>query len=222
LIVTARKDKNSYLVLIGERRFRACKKAELEAVPCIVKDELSDQEIEELQLIENVQRHDLKPFEEIKLIKQLSDRGMTQHEMCATTGLSHGTVDVYLKIARTLPVEIQREIVKEGSHNPKELTLTKAVMLAESKANPATIEETVKQIQKDGLKPKALAKKLAQQGETKLHRVRESRIFWRELTRSVKKYAEYWNDYTTLKEYEEADAYHLELHVKLPKDLKTT
>lgn len=220
LIITTCKGKNRYQVLIGERRFRACKKAELSTVPCLLMDGLNTEEIEELQLIENVQRRDLRPFEKIKLIRQLSDRGLTQHEICTKVGLSHGTVDSYLKISRALPIEIQHDIVEEGSHSPKDLTLTKAVMLAESKADSATVADTVKLIRKEGLKPKALAQKLAQQGETKLHRVREARVFWKELTRTLRRFAEYWDAYSTLKEYEEPDAYCLELRVRLPKDLK--
>jgi len=220
LIVTTCKDSNRYEVLVGERRFRACKKAELETVPCIVMDGLSLEEIRELQLIENLQRKDMKPFEEIAIVKQLSERGLNQSEISSATSLSHGTVDAYLKISRALPIEIQRQIVKEGSHSRKELTLTKAIMLAESKADPSEITETIRLIKSVGLKPKALAKKLAQEGSTKLHRVRESRIFWKELVRTLRRFAEYWDEYSKLKEWEEPDSYHLELHVTLPKDLK--
>jgi len=220
LLVMTSKNKNSYEVLAGERRLRACKKIGLETVPCILFDGLSLEQIKEMQLVENLQRKDLKPFEEIGLVRQLADKSLGQSEISFATGLSHGTIDHYLKISRILPMEIQRQIVKGGSHDSKDLSLTKAVMLAESKAEPAFIAETVGLIRKEGLKPKALAKKLAQEGSTKLHRAREARVFWKELTRTLKNYAAYWSDYATLTEHEEPDSYHLELHVRLPKDLK--
>lgn len=62
-----------YLIVAGERRWRAAKRAGLETIPAIVK-ELSEDQIFELALIENIQRADLNPVEEARGYKQLSDR----------------------------------------------------------------------------------------------------------------------------------------------------
>lgn len=63
------------------------------------------------------------------------------------TGLSHGTVQNYLTIARALPLEIQRGIVR-FSHDPKDLTISKALILANSKLESHVIAEKVTLIKK--------------------------------------------------------------------------
>ena len=66
-------DKNDYYEIIaGERRWRAAKLADLKEVPVIVK-KLTDQEIVEISLIENIQREDLNPIEEAIAYKRLLD-----------------------------------------------------------------------------------------------------------------------------------------------------
>ena len=94
-----------YRVVCGERRLRACRKAELQTVPAIILDEkVTEEEILEFQLIENLQRSDLKPFEEIKLVKQLKDRfQLSNAEIAAKIGVSESTIGDYLSITQALP-----------------------------------------------------------------------------------------------------------------------
>lgn len=68
LLVQKRDD--YYEIIAGERRWRAAKLAGLKEVPVIVKD-LTDQEIMEISLIENIQREDLNPIEEAQAYKRL-------------------------------------------------------------------------------------------------------------------------------------------------------
>lgn len=64
-------DRKTYFEIIaGERRWRAAKKAGLKEVPVIIKN-LSDQEIVEISLIENIQRENLNPIEEAQAYKRL-------------------------------------------------------------------------------------------------------------------------------------------------------
>lgn len=219
LIVTPRKDRNSYQVIAGERRLRACRKAGLETVPCIVLEGLSAEQCKELQLIENVQRKDLKPYEEMKIVRALRDRGLDVKEIAVACGISCGTVQNYLLMSETLPVQVQKTIERD-SHNPQALTVYKALILANAKLEPAEIEAKVALVRKEGASIKDLARKVAEDAPTKLRRVRESRTFWRELTRSLREYAKYWKDHAKLEEWEDVSNYHLKLEVKLPKDMK--
>ena len=65
--------KGRYQIVAGERRFRASRLANLETVPCIVRD-LTDEQIQQAALIENIQREDLNPLEEAEALQNLINR----------------------------------------------------------------------------------------------------------------------------------------------------
>ncbi len=72
-----RKSIRGYEIVVGERRFRAAKEANLETIPVVIKD-LTDEQMMELALLENIQREDLTPIEEAtaydRLINELGTR----------------------------------------------------------------------------------------------------------------------------------------------------
>ena len=77
-----------YKIIAGERRYRASKMAGLKEVPVIIRD-ISDSEIMELALVENLQRENLSALEEAKGYKSLMDNyGMTQSEVAESVGKS--------------------------------------------------------------------------------------------------------------------------------------
>lgn len=208
-------------VVVGERRLRACRKVGLAQVPCIVVDGVSKDQILAMQLVENVQRSDLKVFEEVKIVKSLKDHyNLSNDEIAVKTGLSAGTVKNYLTISN-LPQEYIK-IISHGSHSPKDLTLMKAVTLARANLPADKLRETVELIKNKGLTRHALAKKLAKDEKSKIKRVVAGKAFWKELTRSLRDYAKYWSDYAKLKEWKDMKAYHLSLEVTMPKDLNET
>ncbi len=89
---------NGYRIIAGERRWRACRKAELAKVPVIVK-ELSEQEEMEIALIENLQRQDLNPVEEAMGYKTLMDTyGLTQEQVASRVGKSRTAVANSLRL----------------------------------------------------------------------------------------------------------------------------
>ncbi|WRK53209.1 ParB/RepB/Spo0J family partition protein [Coprobacillaceae bacterium CR2/5/TPMF4] len=59
-----RKYNRNYQIIAGERRYRACKLAGLKTVPCIIKD-IDDKQMDTYAIIENIQREDLTPIEEV-------------------------------------------------------------------------------------------------------------------------------------------------------------
>lgn len=81
-----------YQIIAGERRFRACKLAEIEEIPAIIL-ERDDKKVAELSLIENIQREDLNPVEEALAFKALSDEyGLTQEELAEKVGKSRSAI----------------------------------------------------------------------------------------------------------------------------------
>ncbi|MBM7634516.1 ParB/RepB/Spo0J family partition protein [Geomicrobium sediminis] len=100
-----------YDIVAGERRFRAAKRLDMKQVPVIVK-ELSDEDMMEIALIENLQREDLNPLEEAiaykKLIEQL---GMTQEKLGQRVGKSRPYIANHMRLLQ-LPSGVQ-ELIRE-------------------------------------------------------------------------------------------------------------
>ncbi|NLV36174.1 MAG: ParB/RepB/Spo0J family partition protein [Clostridiaceae bacterium] len=87
-----------YKIVAGERRWRAAKIAGLKTVPVIVRD-LSDKQVMEIALIENLQREDLNPIEEAEAYNKLiEDFGMTQEEVSTTVGKSRPAIANSLRL----------------------------------------------------------------------------------------------------------------------------
>ncbi len=94
----------TYELVAGERRWRAAKIAKLETVPAILR-ELSDKEVIEIQLIENVQRVDVHPMEEASGYAELIEKhGYTPEMICSKTGKSRTAVYNRLKLNKLAPV----------------------------------------------------------------------------------------------------------------------
>ncbi|MEO6402333.1 MAG: ParB/RepB/Spo0J family partition protein [Vicinamibacteria bacterium] len=97
-ILVRRKD-SRYEIVAGERRYRAAVEAGLPEMPCVIKD-LSDPEVMEIALIENLQRKDLTAFEEADGLKVLAEKHSYTHEMMAEKlGKSRTTVTETLTLA---------------------------------------------------------------------------------------------------------------------------
>lgn len=83
---------NGYMIVAGERRWRAAKLAGMKEVPAIVKN-VSNNEVLELALIENLQREDLNPIEEALAYKTLiEEHGMTQEDVAKKIGKSRPAI----------------------------------------------------------------------------------------------------------------------------------
>ena len=101
-----------YQIVAGERRWRAARMAGVSEVPVVIRD-MSDHEVMELALIENLQREDLTPLEEAQGYQSLIDQyGMTQEEIARTVGKSRPAVANALRLLH-LPEDLQ-ELVAAG------------------------------------------------------------------------------------------------------------
>ncbi|MCB6993934.1 ParB/RepB/Spo0J family partition protein [bacterium 210820-DFI.6.37] len=110
--VILRKVKKGFEIVAGERRWRACRKAGLKEIPCIVKD-LTDEENALLAIIENMQREDLNPIEEAEGINQMiTSFGMTQEQVSKSVGKSRPYITNSLRLLK-LPEQI-RDMVSQG------------------------------------------------------------------------------------------------------------
>jgi ParB family chromosome partitioning protein len=104
-----RKDDNGYELVAGERRLRAAKKAGLSQVPVIVKT-ITDTDLLEMSLVENVQREDLNPMEEAEAYYQLITKfDLTQDQAAARVGKSRSAVTNFLRL-RQLSEQIKASI----------------------------------------------------------------------------------------------------------------
>ena len=111
-ILVNKKD-DYYEIVAGERRWRAAKKAGLEEVPCIIKDDITERSNKEIALIENLQRVDLNPIDKAKGLKELiDDYGMTQKELADSIGISRSNIANSVRILNLDPRVI--ELAQEG------------------------------------------------------------------------------------------------------------
>lgn len=90
--IIVRKVDSRYIIIAGERRWRASKLAGLKTIPVIIKD-ISSKEVMEIALIENIQREDLNPVEEAEAYQKLMDEyKLTQEEVARVVGKSRAAV----------------------------------------------------------------------------------------------------------------------------------
>ena len=102
-----------FMILAGERRWRAAQKAGLERVPVVIREMVDGQLGLELALVENLQRRDLTPLEEARAYEQLrTDRGLSQAQIAERVGIDRSTVANALRLLR-LPERIQN-LIEDG------------------------------------------------------------------------------------------------------------
>jgi ParB family chromosome partitioning protein len=110
-----------WMIIAGERRWRAAREAGLREVPCI-EMEVDDRAVAEIALIENLQRKDLTPWEEADGLAALCERfGYTHAEVARKVGKSRSTVTEVMSIA-SLPEPV-RERCRRADINSKSLLL---------------------------------------------------------------------------------------------------
>lgn len=108
--ITLRKnDDGTYLIIAGERRFRASKLVGLKSIPAYVKT-AADEQVMEMALIENIQREDLNAIEiALTFYRLMEEYKLTQERLSERVGKKRATIANYLRLLR-LPAEIQMGI----------------------------------------------------------------------------------------------------------------
>ena len=105
--IIVNKSGDRYMIIAGERRFRASKLAGLSTVPTIVKN-YNERQIKEISLIENLQREDLNPIEAATAMRSLmEDYGMTQEDLADRIGKSRPAIANTLRL-----LSLSQEVIK--------------------------------------------------------------------------------------------------------------
>ncbi len=132
-----------YEIVAGERRWRAARKTQLTKIPAIIRN-LSEQEVMEIALIENIQREELSPIEEASALKSLMDKfSYTQNHLAQRLGRSRSAIANILRLIR-LPNYIQ-ESVSRGT-----LSSGHAKLLLSLEDKPATQKQLYNEIIDNG------------------------------------------------------------------------
>lgn len=104
-------EKARYLIVAGERRYRAARMAGLKQVPAVIK-EVTNQELLQLSIIENIQREDLNPLEEAEGIAELMAQfSLNQEEAAEILGRSRSAVANSLRLLN-LPQSVKEAVVE--------------------------------------------------------------------------------------------------------------
>ncbi|MCL2375352.1 MAG: ParB/RepB/Spo0J family partition protein, partial [Firmicutes bacterium] len=97
-IVVVPRDNGRYMIIAGERRYRASKQAGLKKIPVAIKN-YTEQQISELSLIENIQRVDLNPIETARALRHLMDEyGYTQEAVADQVNKNRSTIANTLRL----------------------------------------------------------------------------------------------------------------------------
>lgn len=141
-------DDGNYQIIAGERRWRAARKAGLTSVPAYIRT-VSDSEMTEMALIENIQREDLNAIEVALGFKKLIDTyNLTQERLSERLGKNRATISNHLRLLR-LPAEIQL-----GLRDRKlEMGHARAILSAD---DPKVQLKLYKQVIREGLSVRAV------------------------------------------------------------------
>lgn len=160
----------TYMIISGERRYRAAKLAGLDTVPAYVRT-ANDSELTEMALIENIQREDLNAIEIALTFRKLIDQyNLTQERLSKRIGKKRATIANFLRLLK-LPAEVQlglRDKAVDMGHARALLSVEKPTMqlklyneILKKGLSVRQVEQRAKEMNEEGsAEPKAPAKKV--------------------------------------------------------------
>ena len=132
--ITVKRDGEKYIIISGERRWRASERAGLESIPAYIR-EVDDTALHAMALVENIQREDLNAIEiSLGMQRLVEECGLTQEALATRLGKKRSTVANYLRLLN-LPNEIQYAI-KSGAIS---MGHAKAIASLESRAKQLSL-----------------------------------------------------------------------------------
>ena len=178
-ILVNKKD-NNYVIVAGERRWRAAKFLKLKEVPAIVM-ELSDKEILEVSLIENIQRQDLNPIEEAIAYKRLlNDFDLTQEELSKRIGKSRVAITNTIRLNNlcdTVKQYLIDEVITEG-HGRVLLAIEDEKLQA----------ETAQKVIDENMSVRELERLIKNINSIKAEKKREINPYYKDITEKLQEY----------------------------------
>ncbi len=164
-VIASRVGDGTFILVTGERRWRAAGLAGLKKIPALIKNVASKDSLE-IALIENIQREDLNPIETADAFSRLiTDFNLTQEELSDKVGKDRATIANYLRLLK-LPEEI-KTFVYNGSLSTGH---AKAILAIDGKANQI---EAARKIIKKGLsvrEAEILSRKITKPPKVKLNK----------------------------------------------------
>lgn len=156
--IIVKPDDGNYVIIAGERRWRAANLAGLEEIPVIINNDLNQQDILEIALIENIQREDLNIIELARAYQILIENNhYTQDQLSEKLGVNRSSLTNTLRILK-LPQEIQNMILKNElsfgaakalmSLNDKDLQLEIASKIKDNDLSVRETEKLIKSLKK--------------------------------------------------------------------------
>lgn len=156
--IILKRDKEDYIIVAGERRWRAAKLLGLKEVPAVIMD-LTDKQVLEIALIENIQRENLNPIEEAIAYKQLlNEFNLTQEELSKRIGKSRVSITNTMRLMN-LNINVQQYIIdgviSEGHGrvllgvNDENLQYEIAQKVIDEKLSVRELESIVKSLNKE-------------------------------------------------------------------------
>lgn len=160
--IVLKKEGMTYTIIAGERRWRAAKLIGLKEVPAVIMD-LTDKQVLEISLIENIQREDLNPIEEALAFKRLIEEfSFTQEELSKRVGKSRTAVTNCLRLLN-LDERVQdyliEGVIAEGhgrtllAVNDKDLQFSLAQSIIDNELSVREVEKLIKDLGKKKATP---------------------------------------------------------------------
>ena len=116
-IIVQKKESGYYMIIEGERRYRAVKKLGIQTIPAIIKT-FDDKKVDEIAIIENLQREDLNPVDEANGFKRLmQEYSMTQEELALSVGKSRSAIANKLRLltlSREVLYYLEKGVISEA------------------------------------------------------------------------------------------------------------
>jgi ParB family transcriptional regulator, chromosome partitioning protein len=98
-----------YEVLAGQRRLLACQQLGMDPVPCVVRDDIDDNDATTISLVENLHRADMSPLDKARALKGLYDQYGSYERVARETAWTESTIRKYCKLL-DLPQELQEKL----------------------------------------------------------------------------------------------------------------
>lgn len=113
-ITVLKKENGTYDLIIGQRRFLACKQLGLETIPAIVRDSMDDTDATILSLVENVHRADMSPIDKARAYQKIYQKYQDYASVVRETGVSIATIKKYMTLLDLAPSIQQSLTTSDG------------------------------------------------------------------------------------------------------------